>query len=168
MKEETLAKAKALEKDIDSVKDAMKLRRDLNHYALLEHYAPDARVYHLPRKLNDKIVALLAEELECMEHQLEVLSDDNDGEQDSFEPTGKYANGLSATQQSPSAAAISKRAHARLVWCMVALYAWLIFCIIYWLLGFSNWITTVSNTLFTAFFIYLVDFERRRINKNKE
>ena len=62
----------------------------------------------------------------------------------------------------------SKRAHARLVGCMVALYAWLIFCIIYWLLGFSNWITTVSNTLFTAFFIYLVDFERRRINKNKE
>lgn len=168
MKEETLAKAKALEKDIDQVKDAMKLRRDTNHYAMLEHYAPDARVYHLPRKLNDKIVALLADELERMEHQLEVLSDDNDGEQDSFDPTGKYANGLPAPQQSPSAADNSKRTHARLVWCMVALYAWLIFCIIYWLLGFSNWITTVSNTLFTAFFIYLVDFERRRINKNKE
>lgn len=75
---------------------------------------------------------------------------------------------LLAKQQSPSAADNSKRTHARLVWCMVALYAWLIFCIIYWLLGFSNWITTVSNTLFTAFFIYLVDFERRRINKNKE
>ena len=94
--------------------------------------------------------------------------DDNDDKQDSFEPTGKYANGLPATQQPPSAADNSKRTHARLVWCMVALYAWLIFCIIYWLLGFSNWITTVSNTLFTAFFIYLVDFERRRINKNKE
>lgn len=75
---------------------------------------------------------------------------------------------LLATQQSPSAADNSKRTHARLVWCMVALYAWLIFCIIYWLLGFSNWITTVSNTMFTLFFIYLVDFERRRINKNKE
>ena len=165
MKQETLAKVKALEKDIDQVKDAMKLRRDVNHYALL---GPDASVYHLPRKLNDKIVALLADELKRMEHQLEVLSDDNDGEQDSFEPTGKYANDLPATQQSPSVADNSKRAHARLVWCMVALYAWLIFCIIYWLLGFSNWITTVSNTLFTAFFIYLVDFERRRINKNKE
>lgn len=77
--------------------------------------------------------------------------------------TTKLTNDTKATTD-----AISKRAHARLVWCMVALYAWLIFCIIYWLLGFSNWITTVSNTLFTAFFIYLVDFERRRINKNKE
>ena len=162
MKEETLAKAKAIEENICDVKKAMDLRSDVSHYALLEHYGPGASVYHLPRRLNDKIVALLADELERMEHQLEVLSDDNDAEQDSFEPTGKYANGLPATQQSPSAADNSKRAHTRLVWCMVALYAWLIFCIIYWLLGFSNWITTVSNTLFTAFFIYLVDFERRR------
>lgn len=167
MKEETLAKAKALEKDIDQVKDAMKLRRDVSHYAMLEHYGPGASVCPLPRKLNGKIVALLAEELERMEHQLEVLSDDNVGDQDNFEPTGKYIVWLPATQQSPSAADNSKRTHARLVWCMVALYAWLIFCIIYWLLGFSNWITTVSNTLFTAFFIYLVDFERRRINNKK-
>jgi hypothetical protein len=89
MKEETLARAKELEEDIRDIRMAMTERSDARHFAMLEHYGYDARRNNLPKWLTPKIMKVLGEERERLEHELENLTDDNSKPTD-FEPTGKY------------------------------------------------------------------------------
>lgn len=171
MKQETLKRAKELEEEINQIDKAIKLPNDSSHYAMLEHYGINASVHDLPRDLNPKIKALLLEEKARREALLERLSDETIDERYDSEglSTGSaayaYEEHPAAKEQQPSPANIRRRKH--LVFFMVGLYLWMFFCVVYYMLGFSNLITTISNTLFTGFLIYMVDAERRRLKQNK-
>jgi hypothetical protein len=89
MNKETLARAKELEKDIRDIRNAMTESGTARHFAMLEHYGLDARQRHLPKWLTPKIMKVLGEERERLEHELENLTDDNIESTD-FKPTGKY------------------------------------------------------------------------------
>ena len=89
MKEETLARAKELEEDIRDIRMAMTERSNARHFAMLEHYGYDARRNNLPKWLTPKIMEVLGEERERLEHELENLTDDN-SEPTDFELTGNY------------------------------------------------------------------------------
>jgi uncharacterized ion transporter superfamily protein YfcC len=109
----------------------------------------------------------LAEERATAIRRLAALSDDSED--------GAEADIPSETTQQEEATCISKSAddsnkptQARLTWCIIGLYAWMLFCIVYGIMGFGHWLTTVSNTLFTAFLIYLVSTERNRLKVKKE
>ncbi len=80
MKRETLDKAKDIEADIKSIEKAVKVSKyeDASHFMACEHYGPSSATAHLPRWLNDKINALLAEEKQRLEEELEALTDDSD------------------------------------------------------------------------------------------
>ena len=73
MNKNTLARAKELEKDIDEITMAMKEQGESCHFAMLEHYGYDARKNHLPKWLTPKIMTILGEERERLEHELENL-----------------------------------------------------------------------------------------------
>ena len=89
MNKNTLARAKELEVDINEIRMAMTERSDARHFAMLEHYGYDARRNNLPKWLTPKIMTILGEERERLEHELENLTDESEEQQD-FEPTGKY------------------------------------------------------------------------------
>lgn len=89
MKKETLARAKELEEDINEIRMAMTERSDARHFAMMEHYGYDARRHNLPKWLTPKIMTILGEERERLEHELGNLTDESEEQQD-FEPTGKY------------------------------------------------------------------------------
>ena len=89
MKKNTLARAKELEEDINEIRMAMTERSDARHFAMLEHYGYDAPRNNLPKWLTPKIMTILGEERERLEHELENLTDESEEQQD-FEPTGKY------------------------------------------------------------------------------
>lgn len=171
MKQETLKRAKELEEEINQINKAIKLPNDSSHYAMLEHYGATARVCNLPRDLNPKIKALLLEDKVRREALLERLSDETVDERYDSEglSTGSAAYAYEehpAAKEQPSPANI--RHQKKMVYFMVGLYLWMFFCVVYYILGFSNLITTISNTLFTGFLIYMVDAERRRLKQNKK
>ena len=90
MKQETLARAKELEEDIRDIRMAMTESSNSRHFAMLQNYGYDANRYNLPRWLTPKIMMVLGEERERLEHELENLTDENSDVQTDFEPTGKY------------------------------------------------------------------------------
>ena len=89
MNKNTLARAKELEEDINEIRMAMTERSNARHFAMMEHYGYDARRNNLPKWLTPKIMTILGEERERLEHELENLTDESEEQQD-FEPTGKY------------------------------------------------------------------------------
>ena len=89
MNKNTLARAKELEEDINEIRMAMTERSNARHFAMIEHYGYDARRNNLPKWLTPKIMTILGEERERLEHELENLTDESEEQQD-FEPTGKY------------------------------------------------------------------------------
>lgn len=80
MKQETLDKAKRLESGIESISEAIRVAKfpDSAHFEVRSHYGADATKVALPKWLNDKINALLAEEKQRLEEELEALTDDSD------------------------------------------------------------------------------------------
>jgi hypothetical protein len=102
MKKETLARAKELEEDIRDIRMAMTESSNSRHFAMLEHYGYDARRNNLPKWLTPKIMVVLGEERERLEHELENLTDDEKEEQAEFEPTGKYNVEPKADEVEPS------------------------------------------------------------------
>ena len=101
MNKKTLARAKELEEDINEIRMAMTERSDARHFAMLEHYGYDARRNNLPKWLTPKIMTILGEERERLEHELENLTDESE-EQQEFEPTGKYNVEPKADEVEPS------------------------------------------------------------------
>ena len=93
MKKETLEKAKAIEDDIRSIEKAMEIHKDTRHFEFVEHYGPDARSIKMPRSMNNKLLAVLAEERERLEHELEMLSDNMPMEQGDWQPMYTYVEG---------------------------------------------------------------------------
>lgn len=93
MKKETLQKAREIEEDIKSIEKAVNIHKDTRHFEFVEHYGSDATRVKMPRWMNDKLLAVLADERERLEHELEVLSDDTPMEQGDWKPMRGYAEG---------------------------------------------------------------------------
>lgn len=166
MKKETLAKAHKLEDDINLIEKALTVCGNSKHFEVVEHYGGGAERRILPKQLNQRLLVVLGEEFERLKHELENLTDDNVNEQVEFQPTGKYSV-ATAVQEKQSVHSTDKN-YKKLGWCIVAMWAWLIFCIVYTVMGFGTWITAGSNTLFSIFMIYFASTERNRLKVKKE
>lgn len=116
MKKETLEKAKELEEDIRSLKDATTYFRtqrwshwDLNdradtfHFDFCKNYSgKSSDCVHLPRWMNSKLMQVLYAELNRMEQELEELGDadtggatqkENEMPQGEWQPVDQYKEG---------------------------------------------------------------------------
>lgn len=165
MKQETLKKAKELENNIKEIKEALKMPQNASHYAMLEHYGPDARRYHLPKELNPKIKTLLIEESLRLESELENLTDENVNNQNGSEPTYNQGNITQEIHEDQPSRNPARR--RTLVNGTIMIYCWMIFCIVCWLLGYAEWFQAVGYILLSAFMIYFINKELQLL-KSKE
>lgn len=165
MKQETLNKAKELEKNIKEIKEAIKLPQNSSHYAMLEHYGLDARRYKIPKELNPKIKKLLIEESLRLESELENLTDENINDQNGSEPTYNQGNITQEIYKDQPSRNLARR--RTLVNGTIMIYCWMIFCIVCWLLGYAEWFQAVGYILLSAFMIYFINKELQRL-KSKE
>ena len=106
MKKETLEKAKELEEDIRSLKEATTYfrnqhwchwdynndRADTFHFDFCKNYSGKSHdCVHLPRRMNVKLMQVLYQELNRMEQELEALGDTDNG--DAVQPEGEMPQG---------------------------------------------------------------------------
>ena len=170
MKEETFEKARYLQGCIADINNLLHSKKAQFGSMLIRVSCANSNMYddywgRIDKKTWDKMLAVLTEERDTLKRKLAALTDDSEDDAETDIPTEQVQRDDDSEKTLTTA---NKSRQCLLVNGMVILYGWMLFCIIYWLLGFSNWITAVSNTLLTAFVIYLLDIERRRIRHNKE
>ena len=169
MKEETFEKARHLQNSIADINNLLYSKKAQYGYMLIKVSCANSNMYddywgRVDKETWDKMLAVLTEERDSLKRKLAALSDDSEDGDEAEIPSEQLQH-----DDAPEKVLTANKSRQRmLVNGMIMLYAWLIFCIVYWLLGFTTWVPTVSNTLFTAFLIYLVDTERRRLKNNKE